>query len=325
VEERRHARLLAPLLGLLAGVAISVQSFANGRLGQHLGSPELAAVVNSAVSVVAGLVVGAFTGALARARHRYRNARVRPRWWHFAMSLNGVVVMLVSVHAAPRIGIARLTVAMVCGQTFGSLLLDRLGISTAGRHDMTPTRLAGAGLAGASVAVGAFGTRGELHPGLLLLAVLAGALFGFIPAGMSHVARATGEPLVAGLIQSSISGAGVVVVALAVTGWTAPGGWSAPPAYWVTGGLCGMAVGIMLVVAVKVLGILRLALLGITGQSIGALALDLVAPPEGGAIAATTFVSLIGVFAAVAVTGRSRAGPGRREPAAVVELPITGP
>lgn len=319
------ARLLAPLLGLVAGVALSVQSFVNGRLGQHLGSPELAAVVNSGVSVVAGLVVGTLTGALVRARHRYREARERPRWWHYAMSLNGVVVMLVAVHAAPRIGVARLTVAMVCGQTVGSLLLDRLGISTAGRHDMTPVRVAGAGLAVASVVVGAFGTRGELHPTLLLLAVLAGALFGFIPSGMSHVARATGEPLVAGLIQSSISGAGVLVVALVATGGSPTGGWSAPPLDWVAGGLCGMASGIMLVVAVKALGILRLALLGITGQSVGALAIDLLAPPEAGAVTATTFVSLIGVFAAVAVSSRSRLGRGRREPAGVAELPVGPP
>jgi transporter family-2 protein len=300
-----RARLLAPLLGLVAGVALSVQSFANGRLGQHFGSPELAAVVNSGVSVIAGLVVGAFTGALVRARRQYLEARERPRWWHFAMSLNGVVVMLVAVHAAPRIGITRLTVAMVCGQTVGSLLLDRLGLSTAGRHDMTPVRLAGVSLAIAAVIVGAFGTHGELHPGLLLLAVLAGALFGFIPSGMSHVARATGEPLVAGLVQSSISGAGVLVVALAATGASPPSGWSAPASFWVTGGLCGMAGGIALVVAVKALGILRLALLGITGQSIGALALDLIAPPADGGVTATTFISLIGVFAAVAVSSRS--------------------
>lgn len=65
------------------------------------------------------------------------------------------------------------------------------------------------------------------------------------------------------------------------------------------------------------LGSLRLMLLIVAGQSVGALVLDLIAPPEGESVAASTLISLALVFVAVTISGRSRQpGAATASPAA---------
>lgn len=300
-----RAELFPVGLGVVAGVGLSMQSFANGRLGQHLGSAELAAVVNNLVGVTGLFVLGVLAGTPRRTWRRLR-AGHRPDPWTLLGSAISGVVLIVFVHAAPRIGIAMLTVAAVCGQVVGALLLDRLGLSPAGRHDPTPVRLLAAAIAVVAVVISALGADGAFHPGLLALVVLSGVLLSMATACLGRLRQTLGEPLAAALVNNASAGAVVLVYALIVTGGSAPDGWSAPPFYWVAGGCCAVIVATVLSVVVRSLGVLRLSLLLIAGQTVGALVLDIVAPPEDASVTATTVIGLLLVFVAVAVSGRGQ-------------------
>jgi bacterial/archaeal transporter family-2 protein len=304
-------------LGLVGGIAISLQSFANGQLGEHLGSPELAGVVNSFVGVSGLLALGYLTGAIGRARRRMAPG-VRPRSWHLAAAAAGGANLLLLTHAAPRIGIAMLTVAFVCGQVTGGLAVDHFALSTAGRHSLTAPRLLAALIAITAVAIAGIGSEAELHAGLLALVILGGATVAVVSVSLSQMAQMTGEPLVAAVINSVVSGTVLVIAALMVTRGSPPNGWQAPPGYWIAGGLCSVLLVTAIAAAVKSLGVLRLTLLLVAGQSIGALLLDLIAPPKDAPITVATLISLLLVFAAVVISNRNQLGRNPRAPTADV-------
>ena len=76
----------------------------------------MAAAINNVVAAVATLAIVLATGALPRAIARLR-ALGRPPLWHFLGGLGGAALVLVSAAAAPEVGVALLTVALVCGST----------------------------------------------------------------------------------------------------------------------------------------------------------------------------------------------------------------
>ena len=57
---------------VLAGGAISLQSYLNGQLGKDIGSPTVAAAINNRVAFVATIAIVLATRALPRARARLR-------------------------------------------------------------------------------------------------------------------------------------------------------------------------------------------------------------------------------------------------------------
>ena len=209
--------MLPLALVFLSGAGIALQAYLNGRLAGSLGSAELAAAVNNLIGLALLVALGLGTGALRRAVARVRAAG-RPRWWHFLGGPAGAVLVYTSAKAAPEVGVAVLTVALVCGQTSGSLAVDRAGLSPAGRAGLTPARALGALLAVAAVAIAAAGSQGDLEVGLLLLAVAAGAGIAVQQAANGQLADRSGEPLAAGLVNFALGAAVLVSVALHADG-----------------------------------------------------------------------------------------------------------
>jgi transporter family-2 protein len=308
------------MLAGVAGLCSSLQSYLNGQLGADLGSPLLACCVNNGVGLATILAVAVPTGAAVRAARGLRDGR-RPRAWHLAGGTAGALFVFATTLIAPRVGIALLTVAIVCGQSLGSLVFDRVGLSPSARRGFTAPRLLGVALAAAAVVVGAVGSRGDLRLGLLLLGVVAGVAFATQQITMGQIARATGEPLAAAFISVSMATIVVVGVALAVTGGVAPHGWSAPPGHWL-GGMLGGIVALIGARAVGMLGALRLVLAIVAGQSVGALVLDLVAPVPGDQVTALTIGGVLLTFVAVAV---SSSRTGATTPVDLSTFPASGP
>lgn len=294
---------LALALAFLSGVAIAVQAFSNGRLGGSLGSPILGSAVNNVIGLSLLLAIGVGTGAFPRGLRSARAAAGRPRWWHFLGGVAGATLIFVSTTAAPRVGVAVLTVALVCGQTTGSLVVDALGLSPAGRRPLTPFRLLGVALAVAAVTLAALGAGGDLEAGLLALAVLAGVGVAIQQAANGQLAARTGEAVAAGTINFAIGATILVVAALIVTGGTAPEGWSAPAWQWF-GGALGVFAVLVGAWSVASLGVLRLILAVVAGQSAGALAVDLLAPVPGEAVGVGTVLGVALTVLAVVVSGR---------------------
>jgi transporter family-2 protein len=311
VETRpRGARALvataprAVTMTILAGAAISLQSYVNGRLGKDVGSPTVAAAINNLVALAATLGIVLASGALPRAAARLR-AHGRPPAWHFLGGLGGAAVVLVAATAAPEIGVALLTVALVCGSTGGSLPVDAAGLGPAGRRPITAYRLAGVVLAIGATVIGAVGARGDLQPVLLTLAFCVGVGMALQAAANGRLASETGEPFVASLVNVIVGFtalAVVAIVALATVSLDTPPG---NPLLYV-GGLLGGFVVVVSAASVQTLGVLRLGLATVAGQSSGALVIDLIAPAPGEAVTVATVVGVGLTLSAVAISGRAR-------------------
>ena len=161
----RRATALPTLVVVVAGVALSGQAYINGRLGESIGSGEAAAAVNNGVGLVALLVVTVAAGAIPRALRSLASVRV----WHLLGGLGGAMFIAAGAIGAPEIGVALLSVALVCGQTTGSLVADGVGLSPAGHQGVTAGRIAGVALTIAAVVASALGASAHLHVGLARL------------------------------------------------------------------------------------------------------------------------------------------------------------
>lgn len=294
----------AVALTFVAGSMISLQSYLNGRLGRQLDSATVASTINNLVAMLAALAVVLATGAIPRAIARLR-ALGRPPWWQFSGGLFGAALVLISTAAAPQVGVALLTVAVVCGSTTGSVAIDAAGLAPAGRLPVTAARIAGVLLAIAATVIGAIGARGALEPLLLGLALLGGAGMAMQSAANGRLGRATGEPFVASLTNSSIGLAALAVVAAITLATHDVGALPASPALYL-GGLLGAFVVVVSLTAVQTLGVLRLGLATVAGQTAGALVIDLVAPAPGEVVTAGTVIGVVLTLVAVVISGRGR-------------------
>lgn len=293
----------------LAGAGIALQSYLNGRLGGHLGSVEMASAVNNCVGLVAlGILFGA-SGEARRVRARLA-AGVRPRAWMLAGGLLGAVLVFTTAKAAPELGVALLTVGLVAGQTGGSLPVDAVGLSPAGRHEVNAPRLAGVALAVAAVGVSALGASAQMNAGLLVLAVFAGGAAAVQQATNGQLARAVASPTAAAVVNFALGFVALGALALATTGVMPPNGWGAPAVDF-AGGLLGAFFVLVSAAAVRSLGVLRLMLASVAGQSAGALAIDLVAPVPGETVGVATVAGVVLAVVAVGVSGRSRVASSR--------------
>lgn len=301
---------LALLAAVAAGAAISGQAFLLGRLGRELGSPALAAAINSVVALIAVGTLALASGAALRAGRRVR-AGSRPRWWHVLAGLNGALFLYVGAVAAPVVGISLLTVVLVCGQLLAGVVLDAVGAGPGGVRPLTLARAAGAALAVLAVAVNVGGTGGLPPAWTLALGVVAGACVALQGVALGQMARITGEPSISATINFLVGGAATVTIALVATGGTAPLGWHAPPGLWLSG-LLAAGGAIAAAWAIQALGAVRMALSLIAGQTLGALALDLLAPAHR-AVSPAAVASVLLTFAAVAVSaGRGMASRSAR-------------
>jgi transporter family-2 protein len=289
---------------ILAGSAISLQSYLNGRLGKEIGSATVAASINNLVALVATLAIVLATRAVPRGVARLR-ALGRPPAWHFLGGFGGAAIVLVSAAAAPEVGVALLTVALVCGSTGGSLPVDAAGIGPAGKRPITAYRAAGVLLAIGATVIGAVGSRGDLQVLLLSLALIAGIGMALQSAANGQLARATGEPFMASLVNVTVAFAALGTVALVTLATTSVDALPSNPALYL-GGLLGGFVVVVSATVVQTLGVLRLGLATVAGQTAGALVIDLSAPAPGEAVTAATVIGVVLTMAAVAISGRGQ-------------------
>lgn len=137
--------LILPLLAVfLGGIAIAVQAPLNGALGKILGAPLPAAAVSFGVGFVALMTLSVVTGTANYARL----PGVPPVLW--VAGLLGAFYVTAVLWGVTALGALSATVALILGQMVGALVLDSLGAFGLAVQEITPKRLAAAGL----VAVG---------------------------------------------------------------------------------------------------------------------------------------------------------------------------
>ena len=295
----------APALAaaVVSGALVAVQARVNASLAQQLGDPLLTAVISFVTGLVLVLAV-----VLVRPSARLAWGRVRevPTWTRLG-GLGGATLVAVAAYAAPRIGVALLTVGLVAGQTTGGLLVDRAGLGPGGPHALTLPRVGGALLCMVAVVVSVAGKgAGDATPALLIAVVVAGFLIATQQALNGRVRRVTGDAGVATLVNFLVGTTALLVAyALvgAVAGWQVDA-WPGAGDWWMyLGGPIGATFVAVAAVIVRTLGVLRLGLAVIAGQLIGAIVLDLVAPAAEHGVAPATLLGAALTFVAIGVSG----------------------
>ena len=164
----------------------------------------------------------------------------------------------------------------------------------------------------AATAITALGAHGAFEPILLGAALLVGCGQALQSAANGQLARESGEPFLASTVNTSVGLLALAVVA-AIAIASSRRTRCRRTRCSTSGGLCGAFVVVVGAAAVQTLGVLRLGLAVVAGQTLGALAIDLVAPAAGEKVTVATVAGVLLTLAAVWVSGRGRA---RRAPRA---------
>lgn len=305
-------------LALAAGTIIPLQGRVNGALGFTMEDPIGAAGISFGVGLT---VLIAATALLPRGRAGWRamrravGRREFPRWYLGAGVL-GAYLVVGQTTSVPLIGIALFTLAIVTGQTFSGLLVDRIGFGPGGRRPVSGWRLAASVLMVGSVLWAVSPRMEATQVAIWLLPVLlplsAGLFIGFQQA-MNGVQAATyGTPITATLMHFAAGGAALCAawaVKAAVVGPSHP----LPTEWWYyTGGLFGVVYIAVGAVLVRTLGVLLSGLCMIAGQLLGSLALDLLVPTPGTIVETATvlgtLLTLVAVVTAALPGMRGRTG-----------------
>lgn len=281
-----------------------LQSRANGGLAHALEDPMAAASVSFGSGLlilgVAALAVPSMRRGVQSIVPAVRTRRIP--WFYLLAGLVGAYTVFSQSTAVPMTGIALFTVAIVGGQTVSGLLVDHWGLGPAGRSRITAARVLGVVLMLVAVALSMAG-KGAGGPSAalwLLLPLSTGFLMGFQQAANGHSARAYGSPMAATFVNFASGFAALALLWLALhLGQAFPalrGEW-----WMYLGGVCGCVYIGVNTWLLKHLGILGTAMGTITGQLLGSLLLDLVAPLPGAHVGPAAVVGLLLTFAAMAV------------------------
>lgn len=302
---------VAVALSVVAGVLVATQSRINSQLGGDLGAPLLGGLVSNTIGLA---IIVAVVALRPPTRAALRQAfRTDLPWWRYCGGALGATLVAGAVIIVPHTGVAVFTIGLVAGQTVGGLLVDRAGLSPAGRAPVSSPRLYGAGLAIAAVVVAEAGSgiNAAALPYVAAAAVI-GVASAVQQALNGSVQQAAGDPAASVAVNFAV---GTAVLILGYVIDRAGGGSSAHhwPGQWYLylGGLLGVGVIACSVSAVRSIGVLRLTLAVIAGQLAASVVLDLVVPTSGESVTWSVLLGVVLTFLAVAIAGRRQPPPTR--------------
>ena len=293
---------------IAAGALVALQSRINGEFGLALGDGALAALISFSTGFLALLVL---TGLSPQARGGLIAVFAQLRsgdlpWWAILGGVGGGFLVLTQGLTAGILGVALFTIAVVTGQSLGALLID-----TKGLVGMPVVALGSLRILGVLIVLAGVVTALDLTPSglmqtgwLFVLPLVAGMAVGFQQAMNGRVGQAAGSPLTATLINFGVGTTLLLVVFL--VSWPFTGGPTAlPDTWWLwTGGLVGTVFIAVQVVTVRIIGVLGLGVSLVTGQLIGSIVLDAVAPVATSDLQVATVIgALITLVGAIVVTG----------------------
>lgn len=308
-------------LGLLGsagvGCTLAVQSRVNGVLGVHLHDGIAAAVVSFGGGLLVLLVITALTPRARRGFGRLvRTVRSESglRVWQCVGGVCGAFLVFTQSIIAGVVGVALFTVGAVGGQLVSSLVVDRLGLGPATAQRLTPPRLIGAALALLALVLAMSGGIGAANVSwLVVLPAFAGMGVAWQQA-MNGLVKQTADSAISAATLNFATGTTALLIVFVVhtllSGF--PDGWPAQPWLYIGGPLGIFVVGGSAVL-VRYTGVLLLTIGIVSGQLLGALALDLAMPVPGSRVHLAT---IIGILLTLLAVGIASLGQGRApEPA----------
>ncbi len=296
---------------VLVGGLAALQARINGELAIELHDGIVTALISFGTGTVAIVLALLVWGPGRRGVGRIRDA-VRERrmsvWFLFGGVAGALLVVSQSV-TTPILGVALFTVAIVGGQTVGSLVLDRRGVGTMPATPLTAPRMLGALLAVGAVA---WAVSDRVQTGvpwwLLVLPFVAGVGAAWQQAVNGQLRGASGSVLSASFV-SFFAGTVVLVIASGIELAITRTRILLPAEPWLyVGGLIGVAFIASAAAIVPLTGVLLFGLATIVGQLGAAVLLDVLLPvTERGLDAATLGGAVLAALAlAVAAYRRPR-------------------
>ncbi len=298
---------LPVVMGVLAGVAVVVQSRVNGALELRVHNGVASAMANFGIGLVL-VSVGVFVLPKPRAAMLTIPAQLRGaklRWWHLLGGVGGASFIASQSVSVPAIGVALFTVATVAGQSSSGLLVDRLGLGPGGVRPVSKARLVAAAMSIVAVALAVSGRIGTSHSVVAFVGITlaAAVVTSFQQAFNGRVALAS-SPSVAALANFATGFLALsITVSVMILGFSQHVSWPSPlahPALYL-GGPLGLFFITSAAYVVRSVGVLLFMLTAIAGQLAGALILDVFFPTPGAVVTWQLFSGVILTGVAVAI------------------------
>lgn len=294
-------------MSVVAGVFVALQSRINGEFGLALGNGALAALISfsTGLTVISIVMIGSRSGRAGLATLRSAVAERRLPWWAMVGGAGGAFLVLTQGLSAGVLGVAVFSIAVVTGQSLGAVLIDSRGWFGVTKVPLRLQRGLGALIVLVGVVVALDVTPGSLPDvGLLfLLPLLAGAGTGFQQAVNGRVRNVAGSAIAATFVNFVV-GTIVLITAFLVSLPTLGFPESLPGTWWLwTGGFIGVVFIVVQVTVVGIVGVLGLGVSLISGQLIGSIILDAVAPLSTSHLSVSTIIgALVTLAGALMVT-----------------------
>ena len=274
--------MLYAVLAVVVGALTAVQSRLNGQLSTDIHNGIAAALISFATGWIFVIAACLFNKpdrqGLQRIWNSLRQRRLKP--WEIIGGMGGGFFVAIQSSVVPTIGVAIFTICTVGGQTASSMVVDFIGLSPSGKHRVTPVRALTAVVTLFSVTVAVYpqlrDATFKITP--IFFAILVGVIIAFQQALNGRMNVVATRPLATTFVNF-LMGFAVLSIALAIN--LARGGsiGHLPHGLLVyLGGPIGVIFIAVSAFTVKQLGILNFILFSVTGQLIGALTLDWLAP-----------------------------------------------
>ena len=270
------------LLALVIGSLTSVQSRINGQLSKDIHNGIAAALISFLSGWLFVIIVCILwkpdRNGLANIWKALRTRRLKP--WEVIGGMGGGFFVAIQSSSVPIIGVAIFTICAVGGQTISSMIVDLIGLSPSGKHKVTPVRAITAIVTLISVTIAVYPDlqSATFRFAPILLAIIVGVVVSFQQAINGRVNVVSTRPLATTFVNF-LMGSTVLTIALMIN--LARGGTiGALPTSFVVylGGIIGVIYIAVSAFTVRHIGILNMILFSVTGQLIGALLLDWLAP-----------------------------------------------
>lgn len=309
-------------LAFVVSTANSLQARVNGAASEEINHP----VVGAMMSVGGGFVIATalwllFPGGRKAARRLFSaDARRSLRNWHYFAGFGGGIFIFGQALVVPQVGVSVYMIAVVTGQTLGSLWVDHIGLGPAGKKRVTLLRIFAGSLAVSGVIISAIGRQDAAS---LALAGVAYGLGAGVATSVQYALNGRiSQAISSALVTSSLNfamGFTLLTVFLLVD-WlllgrsaVAPPSLFEEPQLWL-GGPLGILFIATATIFVRHLGVLVFAVVSVLGQLVGALALDVVFPTKGADVGPLLLVGLVVVAIGVVLASLNLANGRSSKP-----------
>ena len=270
------------LLAVVVGALTAAQSRFNGELSfqihNGIGAGLISNIVGSILLISIALIFKREREGISRTITALKTGRLA--WWEMLGGLGGTIFLSTQGVTVPEIGVAFFTISLVGGQTASSLLVDKIGLTPSGKKPITIARILIAAVTLIAVSIAVYpdlsNSTFKIFP--IVLALIAGVVVAFQQAVNARVNVVSERPL-ATTFFNFIIGTFFLLIALGINLWRGGSVGKLPTSPWLyLGGLFGLTFIAVSAYTLKHIGLLNFITFSVSGQLIGALLFDWLAP-----------------------------------------------